>query len=205
MKKISIVFLIMTMVLLLGSVPAYSDRCPDGSPPAGCSNWTGLVLFHVPIVMDDGDTCLINISLCKRCCSGYPEYYLESFFFDDSTCYSTHGLNLNGSSFHNQIANLFLNTFSLCDSTPTILPCPGNGTVFARISFAPCYRWARTLGGTYTLTGLVACSDSIGCSQQYKVCWNGTNFEWTYIGSSYSALCPPPSPGVTCFGICRED
>jgi hypothetical protein len=154
------------------------------------------------------DSCLAAIHICKRCCYGTAQYFLQDFVWLNDSCVQAHDpINLNSGFFHNQILNYCTSIFSLCDSS-RILPCPGNGSIFMSISYAPCYHWSTPYYNVvtgYTEDSLIACTDTVGCVERYKACWNGTNIVWTYVDQAYSAICPTQPFSVTCFSICRED
>lgn len=185
-------------------------QCPNGTPPPGCNNWIGptMVSPPIPILMDDGAICTLGVVACKRCCNGVLEYYIYRTLWYDDDCRTTHGIDLNSPSFHSQIATALLNTFSLCPGSEIPL-CPDKSNVIALISYAPCYRWGSTVYNPVTGKSereLVACTNEVGCSESYQVCYNDVTqkFEWTYIGQSYSAVCPTGPSYIGCFGICRN-
>jgi len=203
MKTSLLITLAIIIAVLVSPIQTYAiEDCPQNTP--GCTNWDSTQAYPIFIKMNDGAYCQAVVWACRRCCSGRPEFFVKEIIIV-SDCETSHGgYDPTNSELHDQIVKKFIESSNyLCGST--ILPCSEeNQTIFAKVYYAQCYKWGiptyNITYGDYTRS-LIPCSTEIGCCEDYKVCWDGTQYVYTYVGQSYSAICPPNSSG--CFSICR--
>ncbi len=85
---------------------------------------------------------------------------------------------------------------------PIIPPCPDNSQIITYLHKAQCYRQFND----YDILGnpivrYRACSNIIGCTNSYSVCFDGIKNIYTYVNTSYLSACPNTNG---CFGFCDE-
>lgn len=213
MKNRVILLVVMMCGLLVGANTLFAQfNCPPNPPGTiinhNCEWFSRFNPTPFSLLLPDGYSCDATIYWCERCCNGKSEFFLQALELDMS-CYTPHstGVSLESKMIMDQVRlKLF---HQVCDGSTgyiePIPPCPDptNSAIVTYLHKAQCYSQTVT---TYTNGTSVmqfrACSNIIGCTNYYSVCFDGTNYKYTYINTAYSAPCPNTNG---CNGFCDEN
>jgi len=165
-------------------------------------------IYNFPILMPNGMICDASITWCERCCNGVSEFFFKDLSLLPS-CINAQapGFSLQSKFIMDQVRKAMFhpvcNESNTLGGVPVIPPCPDHSQIVYYFHKAQCYSQTTTYytDGRDPEVHLTACSNIIGCTNYYSVCFDGTNYQYEYVNTSYIAVCPNTNG---CFGFCDE-